>query len=815
MSSLFAKPPDDQVVEESLCEEQHLTPPLEFQDSLEWLPLTLRSSYLELLIGVSIFLSAVVFYLTAKSLEDHGIRDDDNSATIFFSWRFLPTLVATVYSLFVTTLINDVRRTEIFARLSNPEGASAAYTVCMSTRSWWNDPFDAWSKKKNNGKRSWALLSSSTANLLALLVISPLSAIFLYPADTLLSTSITFLRAREAENTIITPTPSEMITFRTTIAAVLDQTTSVWLSTKYAVVPFWPWDLSITPLGSTFTGLSAQTWSGQTRVYQTELDCVPMSLVQIGNVTSQDDTVGTSDTPLYYSNLTFEVTSADGCSIFFSGIPGINKVLSNGGGWWAPSPYNNLSAALTTKNATLTTCANRSMLLVGTAFNMVTGQGMCHGGCSNGDPSFDTKIQLCSTRYYSGWIDVTVATNQTSTTVDFDTGDYRQRRELIDNNTYDSTLMENAFFNSDWSGKFGRNDGTLFNNGEEPWYGGPLSAISAGPSYNLSAGKLYNSTSLLSDATGLLQQFFGETLMEEWKQDASEQSDYLAFGVAAITTSKSRILASKSIGISLGILLLISGILILYVSHQTRLMRRPLGLYQDPGKIEAAAALLLEDVQLRKQFRNVDRMPQNYIASRLDRYVLGMAGGKLKILRREEKDTHNGMHHIIQYIVLTNAKTDKRQRSMSSSARDPRPAVLKLRIGIPLVCFLLLLLVGLIVLYDMSLEAGLYQTSLLYQMHINLFQTSATLAPYSIIPTSLAIGAKLWFAMAAGIVQQYQPFISMVKQPKELYKSISVEYLNTPTALVSLKALRSSHWLLALVGVAAFACEACRFNAPL
>lgn len=345
--------------------------------------------------------------------------------------------------------------------------------------------------------------------------------------------------------------------------------------------------------------------------------------------------------PVYYSNLTFKATSEDGCSVVFSGIPGINKVLSNGGGWWAPSPYNNLSAGLTTNNATLAACGNRSMLLVGTAFNMVTGQGRCHGGCSNGNPSFDTKIQLCSAQYFSGWVDVTVAINQTSTTVGFDAEDYKRCRELIPDDIYDSTVMEDAFFSSDWSKKFGRNDGTLLNNGEEPWYGGPLAAIAAGSSYNTSADKLYNSTSLLSDASGLLQQFFGEKLMEGWKQDASEVSGYLNFGVAAVTTSRLRILANKSAEITLALLLLVSGILILYVSHKTRLTRRPLGLYQDPGKIEAAATLLLEDEQLREQFRNVDKLSQNDIASRLNGYVLGMARGKLQILRRENEGIHN------------------------------------------------------------------------------------------------------------------------------------------------------------------------------
>lgn len=56
-----------------------------------------------------------------------------------------------------------------------------------------------------------------------------------------------FLRAREAGSMTNISGASEMITFRTTIAAVLNQTTSAWLSTEYAVVPFWPWDLSTTP----------------------------------------------------------------------------------------------------------------------------------------------------------------------------------------------------------------------------------------------------------------------------------------------------------------------------------------------------------------------------------------------------------------------------------------------------------------------------------------------------------------------------------------------------------------------------------------
>jgi hypothetical protein len=124
MSSLCAKHPNNQHSGEPICEKQDLAAMFEPQEVHEWLPLPLRPSYLEFLSCVSLLLSGVVFYLTIRSSEDHGICDNDNSAVTFFSWRFLPTLVATVYSLLVATLVNDVRRTEIFARLSDPEGAT-------------------------------------------------------------------------------------------------------------------------------------------------------------------------------------------------------------------------------------------------------------------------------------------------------------------------------------------------------------------------------------------------------------------------------------------------------------------------------------------------------------------------------------------------------------------------------------------------------------------------------------------------------------------------------------------------------------------
>ncbi|TIA16947.1 hypothetical protein D6C81_05754 [Aureobasidium pullulans] len=744
--------------------------PQKFDD---WLPLTLRLPYLAFLTGTSVLLSALVFYLTITSFRNQGLGDNDDSATRFFEWRFLPTLIATIYSLLVATLVNDVRRTECFARLSNSKGASAVHTICLPSRAWWNDPADAWSKNKNNGIRSWSLLCASVVNIAALLVVSPLSAILLSPVIIRFTTPTSFSTLRFSDPGV-TPNSSDLIVFRTTIAALLNEPTSAWLSTDHAIVPFWPSALDNPPLGPVFEGLAAQNWSSQTNVYQAELDCAPMSLAMTGNDTYRD-MFGE-----LLANLTFEASSKDGCSIVFSAIPGYNKVLSEGGGWWAPSPYRDLSSDMRTQDASVETCAGRSMVLVGTALDMVVGDPY-----TAKTPRFDAELLLCSSKYFSSKVDATVAINQTSVTVMFDVDDYYRTRRPLSEEALNPSSIEQAFFASGWSEKFGRNPGSLYNNADGPWYGGPLSAIAAGHRYNEDPRKLQNLTSLLPDMKAMFQQFFGEKLLENWTQSVDRE---FAIPDAKVTVTKARIIASEDVGFPLAVLLLCSGLLISGVAYLTRLERRPLNLSQEPGKIESTAALILGDSVLRELLCNSDKLSQETLSSGLKGCVLGVTRG--------------------QIFVMSNSDKKLIEAEQFPAIHDARPAVIRLPVGALLTSFLFSLLAGLAVLYRLSSSTGFYQTPVAYQLQLHIAQTTATLAPYTIVPTFLAIGAKLWFAMVTDSVQKYQPFVAMMGRPANLSESISVEYHNTPTALVSLKALKSSHWLLALLGVGAFASEA-------
>jgi len=112
----------------------------------------------------------------------------------------------------------------------------------------------------------------------------------------------------------------------------------------------------------------------------------------------------------------------------------------------------------------------------------------------------------------------------------------------------------------------------------------------------------------------------------------------------------------------------------------------------------------------------------------------------------------------------------------------------------------------------MSSTAGLHQAPFIYQMNMNLLQKSTTLAPYKILPTVLALGVKLWFGAVGDTLKLLQPYISMVKGPVPITKSVTAEYVNTPIAMATMKALINTHWILALVALGALATEFCQYN---
>lgn len=587
-----------------------------------WLPLTLRLPYLSFVFVLSLSLGALALVVTTRSAQNNGLGSENRSSLLFFGWRFSPTLLATIYGLLVVSILNDVRRTEIFARLSSPEGALAEHSVCFPSRLWWNDPIDALS----NGKKSRALFFSSTVYILAL-IISPLSAGLLSPAVRQIPRTAMFQRAKITDFSWREGV-EDLVMFRTISGAILEQSTSVWLTKASAILPFWPSSLTSAPLRSKLTtDARVEQWQMRTAVYTVELDCQPMSLIAQYNAT-YNGTLPSDTTEKSSVNYAFsELQSQDGCVITLADY--LENVWSDfGGGWWAGPPGYNSSLLTGISNST-STCGNRTMFFVRSAPRPAPKR-------------IDLKAHLCSARFYSAEVLATLSINQSSTVITFDPDESDQNKKLVDSSTYKLPYLEKSFLSSNWSSHFLRYDeGT-------PSFDGPLMSIAASDKYNNDPDKLLADSNLLQQATELYQQFFGEMLLAAVEDQLEADSETVP---GQIIVFKQRIVVTTGIGMTLAIILLCCSGCIAFVAYATRLNRRGLNLVHEPGTVSSASMLIAANEDTRSAFYQTDQLSSQALFQNLGNSRFAIVRGDLLLIEKS-KDINKG-----QSLPLTSLAT--------------------------------------------------------------------------------------------------------------------------------------------------------------
>lgn len=122
------------------------------------------------------------------------------------------------------------------------------------------------------------------------------------------------------------------------------------------------------------------------------------------------------------------------------------------------------------------------------------------------------------------------------------------------------------------------------------------------------------------------------------------------------------------------------------------------------------------------------------------------------------------------------------------------------------------LIVGLAILYVEARRSALHQTFFVYQHNFsaeNRFVTA--LAPYSIIPTLIAILVKLWWSALEDTFKRLQPYIMMAREPTMVSRGLEISYSHTKSLWTVWKAISNKHWLLALICLGAFWTEVCEF----
>lgn len=558
-----------------------------------WLPISLRWPFLLFVFIISIGLAGVVLSLTIVSEKRRGLGQVQESGIFLFAWRFTPTILATIFAMLPMVIAKDIKRTEPYARLSRPDGASADSSLFLRLGSLWLDPFHSLSKRRNDGSRNWALFWASAINILTLIIIVPFSSALLSPREVGITRGSNF--SRLASNVSVPLYTDDSVLFRTTSGVLFNTTTSPWISNDFTILPFWPSHTEQPGSGAILSDLDQQDqeWTARTTVYQSRLDCSPMTLQSFGNYTLVKRLLDTPDWTAYeLVNLTsFVLESQDGCSLGFAGYPAgdhEDSLYRTGGGWWAgppsfsyPSLWNPGNGTFDGLNATnpimlnsSSECGDRSMFIFATPYK-------------EGD-YFRALGQVCKSSYYSAEIPVTVSRVGSSSSFKFDKILFNMTRTPVNSAMFNITTFENGFLNQDWTARFQVPDSDSNPAVSiRPRLGGPMALLGAKNNYDLA--KMTTSTSLIDQARQIKQRFFGESMQAAFQSITPAQ---MASVTGHIAASERRIVVSLPVGVVLVVALLLSSLITGLVIGYTRLYERPLNLLQDPSSTKAAAALI-------------------------------------------------------------------------------------------------------------------------------------------------------------------------------------------------------------------------------
>ena len=524
-----------------------------------WLPYSLKWPYLLALVLTSFALSATVSVLTWYSIVNRGLGSDTTSTVLLFGWRFSPTLVAVLYVLLETMLLTDVRRTEVFAKLARQKASSASSTILHPGSSWWDDPRDALRKEGNSHRRSWALFWASLANIIGMLVISPLSAGLLSTEDIQIAQTATFNKIAAFHKSPLVATADDATYVQSIAGSTLNLKTSPWLSDDYAILPFWPATLDTVPLGSTLA-TTPQVWTGKTTVFRVELDCASMWLSEAGYQPAQtlEPPLDTLELPEYVPPFTFiQLMSADGC-VYDLAISDIGTVnfFDIGGGWWSKTtdsnyPVSNSAFPNTVGGPTVLVndsppCGTSEIFFATTPFRNISTRAAGH---------------VCSSTYYQAELHVTVTVSVSQSTVTFDEATFNDSRMLLDSTVFDVNSFEESFLNAQWATKFQPPAVAAKNNDGRPMIGGPLLPIAARHNWDVDA--ILASSSLANEAQTTKQRFFGEALQNAFTSIGKQNAPSFSGQTSLL---ESRVVVNFAIGISLGTLLLLSAFMIIAVS---------------------------------------------------------------------------------------------------------------------------------------------------------------------------------------------------------------------------------------------------------
>ncbi|KAI0192849.1 hypothetical protein F4808DRAFT_475445 [Astrocystis sublimbata] len=374
------------------------------------------------IIGFTCLLELAVVVVHSISQRNFGLVVDNGSGVLQIGSKFTPTLLATIYVFLVSVLLDDVKRTEPFARLSSPGGAPANFSVHWTADAWWDA---LWGSLPLHGRKtSWAMLCAALSFILGFLVVSPLSSSLIVSQTIILTQEKHFAQLNTRPKMPLKAKPFSETYFRSIASILRNVSTSAWIRDDYTVIPFWPASINDAPLGPILPS-GDETWKATTAVYSVDLNCEKL----------QTKHVSVPESSL--SSITITLISQTGCEIRYT--YGDDLYFIDGSiVWTAPTDTSNVSSSYSIRDGESNPahCSQNEYY-----FAQV------------GDPEVNTTVvgEACRASYYTGDAVVTAKLINGQSTIQIDEQQYYTNRQPISPTTVDISTFQNASVSADWA----------------------------------------------------------------------------------------------------------------------------------------------------------------------------------------------------------------------------------------------------------------------------------------------------------------------------------------------------------------------------
>jgi hypothetical protein len=375
-------------------------------------------------------------------------------------------------------------------------------------------------------------------------------------------------------------------------------------------------------------------------------------------------------------------------------------------------------------------------------------------------------------------ITATVALSGMDPEISFDENEFQRNKALIPETLVNTTGFQDLMLNEDWASYM---ISILW--AKTAMMGG--GAVLLGALYYYNTSNLVHDPDLVLSAGNAKQRYFGEVLQASLDQGKASQKVSMQGSIHSVQT---RVVVQAGPAIALGVLFAISFILLLSIWFFSRLRQRPLNLDKDPATTAGVAYLIAQSPEIQSIFSMFKQPSTNNLQANLaGEYFYTDSRGLFRTypVERPELDT--------------------------TQSENGTPMLLRLPALLGLSLSLALVVVGVSVLYHYAESAVLYGKAFVYQIQLSVFNSGmSSVAPFSMIPTVIAVGIGLWWSAIDDNFRRLQPFLSMTRGDPQFRKGVDLSYQTCYWFWAAGKAASNKHWLLLLVTLGSTLSPVCK-----